>query len=78
MSLEQKLLELKRRVQQKKEERIRAESLRDQALESLHKFGYDTVEEAQEALEKMKKQIASGDAKIEQLLDKLEEDFPDL
>ena len=78
MSSVDKLLQLKKVVEQKKEQRIRAESVRDQAIEHLREYGYDSVEEAKQALKKMKMQIAKDEAAIEEMITKLEADYPEL
>ena len=72
------LMELKRRVKEASDKRMRAEGLRDSALSRLEELGYDTPQEAEKALAAMKKEITEEEAAIEEELEQLQQDFPEL
>lgn len=72
------LTDLQRRVEQAKQEKIKAEANLESAKARLQELGYDTPEEAEKALSKMEKDISKLDAEIEQDIDKLNEEFPEL
>ena len=73
-----RLMELQRRVEQARQDKIRAEANLESAKKRLAELGYDSPEDAEKALAKMKKDISKLDLEIEQDLDKFQEEFPDL
>ena len=74
----QQLARLKKAAKESEEQRIRAESARDEALAQLKELGYDNIEEAKEALAAMRKSIVDSEARIEEQIQKLLDDYPDL
>ena len=72
------LTDLQRKVEQAKQEKIKAEANLESAKQRLQELGYDSPEEAKKALSKMEKDISKLDMEIEKDLDKLAEEFPDL
>lgn len=72
------LTDLQRKMEQAKQEKIKAEANLESAKQRLQELGYDTPEDAKKALSKMEKDISKLDMEIEQDLDKLSEEFPDL
>lgn len=78
MNTTDKLLQMKRRVEEAKEDLTRAEANYDAAMDRLKELGYDNAAAAKKALEKMSRQISDEEAAIEDGLRKLEQDYPEL
>lgn len=78
MNTADKLLQMKRRVEEAKEDLTRAEANYDAAMDRLKELGYGSVAAAKKALEKMSRQISDEEAAIENGLHKLEQDYPEL
>jgi Holliday junction resolvasome RuvABC DNA-binding subunit len=74
----QALMRMKKQVQEAKEQLIRAEAARDEAVERLKQLGYDDVKDAQEALKGMADSILQEENELENKLRKLFDDYPDL
>lgn len=74
----QQLARLKKAAKESEEQRIRAEAARDEALAQLKELGYDDIEEAKEALAAMRKSIVDSEAELEDQVQKLLDDYPDL
>lgn len=74
----QELINLKDKVTRLNEVRIRAESARDEALARLKELGYDSVEDAEAALDDMKKAIVDEEVALAEDVDKLLDTYPDL
>ena len=72
------LLDLKDRVKRLDEQRIRAEAAYDEAVTRLHELGYDTVEDAEKALEDMQADILQEEANLANDLDALLDKYPAL
>lgn len=72
------LMDLKRRVKEASDKRMRAEGLRESALSRLEELGFDSPEEAEKALAAMKKELTEEEAAIEEELEQLQQDFPEL
>ena len=69
---------LKNVAKEAESKRLRAEAVAEEAAKRLHDLGYDSVEQAEKALAKLKKQAATLEAEIQTGLEKLAVDFPDL
>lgn len=78
MSVAEDLMRMKRRVEDAKNNLTRAQANHDAAVERLKELGYDNVEEAREALEKLEKQISDAQDAVENGLRQLERDYPEL
>ena len=73
---EQELLDLKKEIEESKENLSRLEGKKEQLMEQLQKnYGVKTAEAAQKKIKTMEKDIADWDKKIEQVTAKLEEHF---
>jgi phage shock protein A len=70
----QALMRMKKAVQEAKEQLIRAEAARDEALTRLKELGYDSVQKAQDALEGMSGDITDEEADLEDKIGKLFDD----
>lgn len=58
---------------------VRAKTLRDEGLRKLKEdFGFDTIEEAEEAAQKIEKWIDKKESQLENKLDKLKRDHPEI
>ena len=74
----QQIMRLKKAAKDAEEQRIRAESAQDEALKQLKELGYDSVEEAKQALASMHKCITDEEAKLEDEVQRLLDEYPDL
>ena len=72
------LLKLKQQVKELDEQRIRAEANYDQALSQLQELGYDTIEDAEQALKDMRASIEEEEAKLAEDMDALLDKYPEL
>ncbi len=74
MSEEYKLEEIKTRVDKLKTTKIRAQERLDNALLQLREnYGYKTIDEAQEAYNRTQKEIPLLEAKLDRLVEQVEE-----
>lgn len=74
----QQLLQLKEKVKKLEEQRIRAEANHEQAVDRLKELGYDSVEDAEAALEEMRKAILEDEARLAEDVDALFDKYPEL
>lgn len=72
------LTRLKKACKEITEKRIRAEGLQEEALKRIRELGYDTVEDAEKELKKLEKEQAKKETEIENMIEELQEEFPDL
>lgn len=74
----QQLLQMKEKVKKLDEQRIRAEANYDQSLASLKALGYDSVDDAEAALDDMHRNITQEESKLAEEMDKLLDQYPGL
>ena len=72
------LLQMKEKVQQLNENYIRAQANYESALARLKELGYDSVEEAEQALDQMHSDITKGEAQLAEDIDALLDKYPGL
>ena len=65
--------ELKKEIETIREKKSRAEGALEQINSSLKEFNVNSIEEAQELLESLSKDIASDEEKIEKILNEIDE-----
>lgn len=69
---------LKSKLEKARVAKIRAEATRDEAFERLKELGFDSIEQATEALDDMQGQIQELEDEINRETDKLENQYPEL
>lgn len=72
------LLQLKEKVQQLSEQSIRAQANYEAAMARLKELGYDSIEEAEQALDQMHEDIHKGEAQLASDMDALLDKYPEL
>ena len=78
MTIASDLAHMKERVAQLNEQRIRAEANYDQVLSQLKELGYDSVEDAEEALQELQNSIRDNERKLADSVDALLNTYPEL
>lgn len=69
----EELEKLQKRIEQAKESKAKAEGALEKIKEDLQKeFGVKTIEEAQDKLDELKKELSSAEKKLNENLDKIE------
>lgn len=74
----QKLLKLKQQVADARERRIRAETIADSAERELTALGYNTVEDAEKALQKIDSELLIKQEQLERDMETLYKKYPEL
>lgn len=69
---------LKAACKELSEKRIRAEGLQEDALERIKDLGFSSVKEAEKELAKLQKEQTEQEQEIEDLIEELQDEFPDL
>ena len=74
----ERLMQMKKSCERATAERQKAEGMLEAALANLKEMGYGSVEEAEEALQQLKENLANEEESIQQMIEKLEEKYPEL
>lgn len=72
------LIQLKEKVEQLNEQYIRAQANYETAVARLKELGYDSIEEAEQALDQMHQDIHKGEAQLASDMDALLDKYPGL
>ena len=72
------LIQLKEKVEQLNEQHIRAQANYETAVARLKELGYDSIEEAEQALDQMHQDIHKGEAQLASDMDALLDKYPGL
>ena len=72
------LIQLKEKVEQLNEQYIRAQANYETAVARLKEVGYDSIEEAEQALDQMHQDIHKGEAQLASDMDALLDKYPGL
>lgn len=78
MNILDKVNELQALIDRAKEQRIRAEAARDEALKRLREMGFEGVDDALDALETMADETDQLEAKLADEIAKIEKQYPQL
>lgn len=73
-----KVNEIQALIDRAKEQRIRAEAARDEALKRLQEMGFEGVDDALDALETMADETDQLEAKLADEIAKIEKQYPQL
>ncbi len=77
MDILKKLEDRKEKLTALEKERTRVEIMLEQEMKRLKEMGYESIEEAQEGLAKMKKEREEAEAEAERLIAEFDEKYKD-
>ena len=76
MMTEKKLLEIKKEIESAKEELLKSKGRKQVLMDSLEKdFGCKTIDQAKKVYDKLKKEIGDLEARKEEKIEQLEEEY---